>query len=100
MPACGFDRAGLACGVPCEFAEGGVSKITGFTILQQLKYGDKYVPACGIYVSGITEKVPMIMVELYLTREANDNDLDRLRVALKSWAKLCGFGELKETGVE
>ena len=77
-----------------------MSKITGFTILQQLEYGDKYVPACGIYVSGITEKVPMIMVELYLTREANDNDLDRLRVALKSWAKLCGFGELKETGVE
>ena len=77
-----------------------MSKITGFTILQQLKYDDKYVPACGIYVSGITEKVPMIMVELYLTREANDNDLDRLRVALKSWAKLCGFGELKETGVE
>ena len=77
-----------------------MSKITGYTILQQLKYGDKYVPACGIYVSGITEKVPMIMVELYLTREANDNDLDRLRAALKSWAKLCGFGELKETGVE
>ena len=24
MPACGFDRAWLACGVPCEFAEGGV----------------------------------------------------------------------------
>ena len=27
MPACGFDRAWLACGVPCEFAEGGVSDL-------------------------------------------------------------------------
>ena len=24
MPACGFDCAWLACGVPCEFSEGGV----------------------------------------------------------------------------
>ena len=77
-----------------------MSNTDGFRILQQLKYGDKYVPACGIYVSGTTAEVPMIMVEFYLPREANDNDLDRLRVALKSWAKLCGFGELKETGVE
>ena len=77
-----------------------MSKITGFTILQQLKYGDKYVPACGIYVSGITEKIPMIMVEFYLPREANNSDLDQLRVALKSWAKKCNFGELRETGVE
>jgi len=77
-----------------------VSKITGFTILQQLKYGDKYVPACGIYVSGTTAEVPMIMVEFYLPREANNSDLDQLRVALKSWAKKCNFGELRETGVE
>jgi hypothetical protein len=77
-----------------------MSKITGFTILQQLEFGEKYVPACGIYVSGAIAEVPMIMVEFYLTREANDSDLDQLRVALKSWAKKCDFGELKETGVE
>lgn len=77
-----------------------MSGTKGFTILQQLKYGDKYVPACGIYVGGTTNEVPMIMVEFYLPREANNSDLDQLRVALKSWAKLCGFGELKETGVE
>jgi len=77
-----------------------VSATKGFTILQQLEFGEKYVPACGIYVSGTTAEVPMIMVEFYLPREANNSDLDQLRVALKSWAKLCGFGELKETGVE
>ena len=77
-----------------------MSNTDGFRILQQLEYGDKHVPACGIYVSGTTTIVPMIMVEFYLPREANNSDLDQLRVALKSWAKKCNFGELKETGVE
>lgn len=77
-----------------------MSETDGFTILQQLEYGDKYVPACGIYVSGTTSEVPMIMVEFYLPREANNSDIDQLRVALKLWAKKCDFGDLRETGVE
>jgi len=63
-------------------------------ILKQEK--DGYVPGCGIFVTPPETKNPMVMVELCLPKDAMDWQLDRLRIALKQWAKDCEFGELAE----
>lgn len=70
--------------------------INGY-ILKQLTEGDKgYLPTCAIYKSGTTSTFPEVWAELRLPREATDADMDQLRIALKNWAKHCGFGKLAE----
>lgn len=70
--------------------------INGY-ILKQLTEDDKgYLPTCAIYKSGTTAKIPTVMAELCLPREATDADMDQLRIALKNWAARSGFGKLAE----
>ena len=63
-------------------------------ILKQLTDDEEYLPTVFIYTYRFKE--PEVVVDMKLKKQPTDAQYDQLRLALKQWAKNCGFGVLAE----